>query len=287
MRHGTGNDTLLAAPATTRSTAATATTASTAAPATTPLGGLGNDTLRRRRQRQPRRRAGNDSLDGGFGNDTLFGGIGNDTVFGGNGDDSLNGGDGDDWLGSGGEFAGSDSGNNTLDGGEGSDILNGGLDSDTLLGGGGDDRLLGYGGNDSLNGGQGEDIFYGGTGSDTLVGGLGRDYFNYNSLDLGSGSPIDTFNDFDFSVAGGVDSQSLDVIDLSNIDPVTDRPGDQAFTLLTRTTPPTGLMAAGTLYYDLTNGVLYAYVGIQGANHMPSLTLRVERASPGTTPRET
>ena len=35
------------------------------------------------------------------------------------------------------------------------------------------------------------------------------------------------------------------------------------------------MMAAGTLYYDSTNGVLYGYVGNQGVNVAPSLTIRV------------
>ena len=34
-------------------------------------------------------------------------------------------------------------------------------------------------------------------------------------------------------------------------------------------------MAAGTLYYDSTNGVLYGYVGNQGVNVAPSLTINV------------
>ena len=64
------------------------------------------------------------------------------------------------------------------------------------------------------------------------------------------------------------------MLDFSFIDPVTNQAGDQTFSLLFGTTAP-GAMAAGTLYYDSTNGVLYAYVGNQGVNVAPSLTIRV------------
>ena len=67
------------------------------------------------------------------------------------------------------------------------------------------------------------------------------------------------------------------MIHLSAIDPIRDTPIEDVFTLMIGSTPPTGLMAAGILYYDSTNGVLYGYVGNQGVNVAPSLTINVGR----------
>lgn len=94
------------------------------------------------------------------------------------------------------------------------DVLHGGAADDHLSGAGGNDQLFGEGGNDVLRGGPGRDI---------LVGGAGADTFVFGKATVGA-TAVDVIRDF--SHAEG------DLIDLSEIDAVTGKAGDQAFHLI-------------------------------------------------------
>ena len=90
------------------------------------LGGLGDDlVLRARRQRPPRRRPGNDTLDGGNGDDRLYGRRGNDHLLGGEGNDHLEGNFDDDVLegGNGNDYLEDNLGQNQFSGGAGNDYI--------------------------------------------------------------------------------------------------------------------------------------------------------------------
>lgn len=188
---------------------------------------------------------GNDRLFGLDGNDTLDGGRGHDFLAGGVGDDSLIGGEGND------EFRG-ETGADTLDGGEGNDLLNGNGEDDVLTGGDG---------RDTFDGGTGSDTLTGGSGSDILSGWLGSDVFIINSFADAYFDDSEVITDFDWSVAGGNDNTTADLLDLSRIDALLGGSND-AFTGVTAL-GATGLarLEAGRLYYDTVNGTLYAYVG--------------------------
>jgi serralysin len=141
--------------------------------------------------------AAHEEIHGLGGNDILSGGGGNDTLFGDGGADKLNG-------------------------NSGADVLNGGSGADVLKGGEGNDRLFGDDGADVLNGDTGSDMLRGGTGKDVLVGGSGADTFVFaTAAEAGKGRAFDTIRDF--SRAQG------DKIDLSDIDAVSNKAGNQSF----------------------------------------------------------
>lgn len=186
--------------------------------------------------------AGNDVVRGGDDNDTIRGGAGNDTLYGDNGNDNLSGGDGTDQL-YGGE------GNDTLSGGTGNDTLYGENGNDILYGDAGNDTLFGGAGNDSLYGGAGNDVLNGGAGSDTLSGGAGNDRFVFDSTAL---AQVDRIVDF----------QKGDVIDLSQIDAMLGRSGDQAFNFI----GGAWLTNQGDLgfYQDRGNNITYVQADLNG-----------------------
>jgi Ca2+-binding RTX toxin-like protein len=72
-----------------------------------------------------------------------------------------------------------------------------------------------------LLGGDGADILKGGSGQDTLTGGAGADKFTYTSASDTNGSRFDIVTDFHRSEG--------DRIDLSAIDAVALKPGDNPF----------------------------------------------------------
>lgn len=132
-----------------------------------------------------------DIIKGEDGNDTVFGGLGGDEIYGNAGNDDLYGGGG----------------------------------YDTLVGGSGHDLLIGNEGFDSLNGGAGQDTLQGGDYRDTLTGGYSADIFRYASLEDSPGSTEHTSADLITDFTPG-----LDRIDLSRIDAIAGRSGNNAFT---------------------------------------------------------
>ena len=204
---------------------------------------------------------GDDTLFGDYGNDKLFGGDQNDTLDGGKGDDVLFGGADQDTI-------ADVHGNNTVDGGSGFDTLDysgfqGGHVRVTLadpglqglairedliqVQGGGSyylvdgrdtlvsiERVIGTSGDDVITGnseanvrvgGAGEDVLSGGGGVDTLVSGVGRDV-------LTGGAEGDRFVFRDGGSYAGAritDFDSLDTLDLSQLDARPDIAGNQAF----------------------------------------------------------
>jgi Ca2+-binding RTX toxin-like protein len=234
------------------------------------------------------------SLSGWEGNDTLIGGAGNDLLSGGivsgnTGLDSLVGGTGNDTY-----VVDRDDEIVVELAGEGTDLvqssaanytLSAHVENLTIIGTSGANGygnslgniLVGNSSGNILDGGGGNDTLDGGGGRDGLRGGLGRDTFVFSSLaDLSPDpSSSDALSDFDHSLAGGVDGSTLDVIDLSRIDPIVGGP-DNAFSgsILMGSTAP-GQQNAGYLYYNMTSGILYGYVGVQGMAVSPSFAITV------------
>jgi len=200
-------------------------------------------------------------VDLGDGNDLAQGGDFADSFSGGNGDDAILGNGGNDSYNAG---AGTD-GNDTFDGGEGidtyfalnataavtidldeglatgtsigtdklisvedasgsnfDDFLTGNSGANNLRGGTGVDTLSGADGRDSLFGDANNDILIGGLGGDFLTGGADSDTFDYNKLK-------------DSGLTAGTRDQILDFvhladeIDLSTLDAVVGKVGNQAF----------------------------------------------------------
>ena len=147
--------------------------------------------------------SGSDMITGNGANNVLNGRGGSDDISGGNGADRI--------LGKG--------GSDTLDGGRGADFIKGGGGRDALHGGGGRDELLGGGGNDRLIGGGKADLLTGGGGRDELTGGGGADTFIFSSASHSRGNKVDVITDF----------RGNDTIDVSGIDAVQGRGGNQAF----------------------------------------------------------
>ena len=204
---------------------------------------------------------GNDKLFGDDGNDRLFGGDQDDTLDGGKGDDVLFGGADQDTF--------TDvHGNNTVDGGSGFDTsdysgfqgghvrvtladpglqglairedlirpagggsyyLEDGRDTlvsiERVIGTSGDDVITGNSQANVLFGGAGNDVLSGGEGADKLISGVGNDV-----LSGGGGGDTFVFRDSNSSASAHItDFDSLDRIDLSEMDARPDIAGDQAF----------------------------------------------------------
>ena len=149
--------------------------------------------------------------------DTISGGDGSDTIFGGTGEDSISGGAGDDYIEGGANV-------DYIEGGAGNDTIDGGNSTDTVYGGAGDDLITDSGG--ALS----DDTIYGEAGSDTIAGGVREDY-------LDGGDDDDTFliedNFGSDTIVGGEGGVDSDTIDLSNLSgPVTvTYTGDEAGTI--------------------------------------------------------
>ncbi len=106
-----------------------------------------------------------------------------------------------------------------------------GAGNDDITTGGGRDLLSTRGGNDRLDSGAGRDQLFGGGGSDTLIGGKGVD-----ELFGGQGVDVFRFRSLGDSNPGGMDVigdlQSVDSIDVSQLDADTTQAGNQAFNLV-------------------------------------------------------
>jgi len=159
-------------------------------------GGSGNDTITGNAAANVLRgRGGKDAIDGGNGADTIKGNRGADVLSGGRGADRI------------------------LGGGE-NDKITGNAGADTLIGGSGNDRILGNAGRDNLSGGRGDDVLKGGGGRDMLTGGAGADTFVFTSLAQSRNNKVDRITDF---------NRGSDQIDVSSIDAVSSRGGNQTF----------------------------------------------------------
>ncbi|NVP56616.1 cadherin domain-containing protein [Mycoplana rhizolycopersici] len=208
--------------------------------------------------------AGNDTLYGYAGNDHLKGEKGNDILIGGKGADRLDGGAGNDTASYQGAAKGvtaslSKPSLNTND--AKGDVyvsienLTGSKYADKLTGDSKANILTGGAGNDVLKGGAGNDTLIGGKGADDLYGGKGADTFLFKSLaDLAS-SKAKTDTIFDFS------QKEKDLIDLTGIDAVTTKSGNQAFSFIgTEKFSKT----AGELRYFKEKADTYVYGDVNG-----------------------
>jgi len=167
--------------------------------------------------------AGNDSLRSVAGTDILEGGLGDDEyfVFADHSDTIIDTGGLDtirtttDW-----DLSGYASIENVVLSAAGNQQVSGnGLDN-RIIGSSGDNVLSGREGDDRLEGGQGADVLAGGPGRDILIGGAGADRFVFSDADVGD---RDVITDFE---------PGRDRIDLSQVDAVTGRSGNQAFSFI-------------------------------------------------------
>lgn len=141
---------------------------------------------------------------GGSGNDNITGNAAANVLKGRGGSDDISGGNGAD----------------TIKGNRGADVLFGGRGTDHIHGGSGADRIVGNNGRDNLSGGGGADTLKGGGGSDILTGGKGSDTFIFTSQAQSRNNKVDQITDFD---------RGRDEIDVSSIDAVSNRGGNQTF----------------------------------------------------------
>lgn len=193
---------------------------------------------------------GSDKLHGNSGSDKLYGNSGSDTLYGGKGGDRLNGGTGSDYMAGG---SGSDTYivNSTRDrvvekAGQGTEQVKSSVSftlgtsleklkltghsdingtgnslANKVYGNSSDNVLKGLSGNDLLKGNGGEDLLVGGSGKDVLTGGSQADTFVFRSAkEAGIGSGRDVITDF---------KRGYDAIDLSSMDAVVGRSGNQRF----------------------------------------------------------
>jgi len=218
---------------------------------------------------------GNDYLDGGQGNDILNGRAGHDIVdylLAGSAiaidlrnefqEASVTGGYGRDRL-------------TSIEGVRGTiraDSISGNDVGNTLIGMYGADQLHGFGGadtlnggedNDTLDGGDGADILHGGHGADRYVGGADRDTFVFVTIEDTAGDVIADFNN------------GQDVLDLSRIDAINGGADDAFSSIIVLGTGNPATLAAGTLCYDFSNGILYGFVGNAGTSAAPNFAITV------------
>lgn len=234
---------------------------------------------------------GKDIFNGSDSKDLLMGLNGNDILRGGGGDDVLDGGTGDNRLygDAGADTLLGESGADVLDGGIGVDVLKGGagndvyfvdnssdvvLDSSVVASeidivrstasftlGANLERLILLGtsvangaGNaldNILTGNNGANVLNGGGGKDMLTGGMGADTFAFSNVsDSGSmGVSRDLITDFK--------SSQNDKVDLSAIDANAMIAGNNTFNFTTGGVFSGVFAAAGELYFDQQNHVLY------------------------------
>jgi Ca2+-binding RTX toxin-like protein len=185
------------------------------------IGDAGNDSLRSM--------AGADILEGGLGNDEYFVlADHSDTIIDTGGIDTIR--TTTDW-----DLGGYASIENVTLSAAGNQQVSGNALGNRIIGSFGDNLLSGREGNDRLEGGHGADMLVGGQGRDILIGGVGADHFVFSDADAGY---RDVITDFE---------QGLDRIDLSQVDAMSERSGNQAFGFI-GTHPFTG--AAGELRVD-------------------------------------
>ncbi|NVP58748.1 M10 family metallopeptidase C-terminal domain-containing protein, partial [Mycoplana rhizolycopersici] len=104
--------------------------------------------------------------------------------------------------------------------------LTGTSHADRLTGDGKANVLSGGAGKDVLKGNSGDDTLIGGKGADDLYGGKGADTFVFKSLSELASSKARTDTIFDFS------QKQKDLIDLTGIDAITTKSGNQAFSFV-------------------------------------------------------
>ncbi|MCD2183556.1 calcium-binding protein [Rhizobium sp. GN54] len=238
----------------------------------------------------------NDKLFGGRGNDTLKGGAGNDILGGGSGKNRLVGGAGDDFyqidnrsdkiiegrdegidlvrvnfsgksyllpenvenlrfIGNNATLVGNNLAN-VIDARRGGPaVLKGAAGDDTIYGSASHDTLDGGTGSDTITGGRGNDILKGGKGHDTLIGGAGKDMFVFKSLSDLSTSKAKTDTICDFS------QKAKDLIDLTAIDAVSTKSGNQAFAFIGA---DKFSKSAGELRYTKEKADTYVYGDVDG-----------------------
>jgi Ca2+-binding RTX toxin-like protein len=117
-----------------------------------------------------------------------------------------------------------------------------------LTGNTGANVLNGLGGNDSLAGGGGNDGLNGGTGKDSLTGNAGADRFVFTSANDSTAAAFDVITDF---VRGS------DKIDLSKLDAIATRAGQQDFTFIGKSAFSAN--ATGQLRIEMSGGKLMLF----------------------------
>ncbi|MEE1656111.1 calcium-binding protein [Microvirga sp. CF3062] len=151
----------------------------------------------------------------------------------------------------------------TIWGNDSGNTLLGMRGADQLHGLGGADTLYGAEDNDTLDGGDGADILYGGTGFDRLIGGADRDTFVFAAIEDTAGDVIADF------------TSSQDVLDLSGIDAITGGADNAFSSIIALSSGAPTTLAAGTLGYDSSNGILYGLVGNAGTSAAPNFAITV------------
>jgi serralysin len=117
-------------------------------------------------------------------------------------------------------------------GGTGNDTIDGNTAANRLSGNAGNDRLSGREASDLLDGGRGRDVLTGGPGRDVLIGGRDADVFRFTSVEESTSAAADILRGAGAVPAfDGAGAAAGDRIDLSAIDAIESRAGDQDFQL--------------------------------------------------------
>jgi Ca2+-binding RTX toxin-like protein len=124
--------------------------------------------------------------------------------------------------------------------------------ADRLIGGGGNDKLFGGNNTDSLSGGKGKDTLVGGKGADVLKGGDGADVFVFEKTSDSYKKDTDVIKDF-----SGAGKKGGDIIDLSEIDAIKGKIGNQAFDFGTS-------KGKGDLWAENVKGDTWIYGNVDG-----------------------
>ena len=186
--------------------------------------------------------------------DYLYGNAGDDLLVAGKGGYWLDGGVGQDTVSYANATSGvkADAGSVLGIGNSGAALGDVYTSIENLTGSAFSDTLIGSTGFNVLDGGAGNDTLVGKGGGDVLTGGAGKDIFDFNAV--ADSTPGSMTRIIDFLVGG-------DTIDLSGIDAMTTKAGDQAFTFV-------GNAAfsgkAGQLRFEVAAGHTYVYADTNG-----------------------